>query len=326
MNRFEEYRLAGQRGQLADSTTGAYDQRVSAMRLTGDRPPGKALAGLCAVAWTALGCTNEVPHTSDEATGSTHAIITVERSSAANREASDRAAAVATFVRVPVTVDSAVALDVIGLELALPEMSQCAARDSQRDPSVPLSPIDQVELLDAGDVSIVAAELDTTLAPRAFPTVTDLVSGVVYTTRDLAAEPLPAGVAYEVQAAGSAALEPLEVTGKAPPELSSVTLGGRPLSEVRTVQPTQPIDLTWAVGAPGDVVYVELTAQDAPATVCAFRDDDGAASVPAGAFAGRGAGRISLHRVRSHVFETPALASGELRFDFELAADVTFGE
>jgi hypothetical protein len=297
------------------------------MRLMPDSQLRALLRGsVCVVALGTFGCATEVLHTADEETGSTHAVITVDRSEVANRQLPARAGAAATFVRVPVAVDSASALALMGLELELPETYECAVQAAHRDPSVPLSPIDQIELLDAGDVSVTAADVDTTLAPRAFPTVTDFVSGVVYTTRDLSAEPLPAAVSYTVRAAGSTAVEPLELSGEAPRALSGVTLGGVPLAEVRSVSPSAPINLGWSVGDAGDLVYVELNAEGAACMVCAFRDEDGAGSVPAGAFSGRGAGRIAVHRVRSQVFESTGIQSGELRFDFELATDVTFGE
>ena len=48
-------RLAGPRGQLADSMSSAYDLFVSAVRFTGERSRRVAsTGGLCAVVWTAL--------------------------------------------------------------------------------------------------------------------------------------------------------------------------------------------------------------------------------------------------------------------------------
>jgi len=297
---------------------------VAALQATvGGQVRAAAWAGIC-LALGALGCASQPEYVTDEQAGSDHALFSIERSTQANNQQSAKAGALAGFVRVPVTVDTDTAMGLMGLDLRLPDMGQCAVRDTQRSPDTPLSPIDRVQLLEVGDVSVQAGEISTTLAPRAFPTVTDLISGVVYTTRDLSAEPLPAGEAYTVRTAGSDTIEPMALDADAPGELGSVTIGGLPLAEVKTLSPDHPIDLTWRVGDPADVVYVELSAPNSACVVCSFNDSDGAATVPAEAFSGSGQGRISLHRVRTEEFQGAGLERSELRFDFELATDVTY--
>jgi hypothetical protein len=186
--------------------------------------------------------------------------------------------------------------------------------------------VDRIELLEAGNVSLHTSQHQTTLAPRAFPAVTDLVEGVVYTTRDLSAEPLPAGEPYTVRAAGSDAIVPLSVSVQAPAEPTGVTVGGVPIHELSTVSARQPIDITWKVGEPEDMVYVELSAEGVPSAVCAFRDELGAATVPAGTFTASSEGRFALHRVRQQPFDASGVESGRVRFDFEVAASVKFTE
>ena len=74
-----------------------------------------------------------------------------------------------------------------------------------------------------------------------------------------------------------------------------------------------------------DVVVVELTSSDGAAlAVCSFRDDTGAGTVPVGTFDVPGSGRLSLHRVRTSEFSAGDVDLGELRFDFEVAANVSF--
>jgi hypothetical protein len=83
--------------------------------------------------------------------------------------------------------------------------------------------------------------------------------------------------------------------------------------------------LNWARGQSADWVYVELTTHDGSATTrCTFRDDAGKGSVPAGAFAGSGAGEVSLHRVHSEPFAAGGVDAGEVRFDFEQSANVEY--
>ena len=277
----------------------------------------------------AIGCASQPEYTTDEDQGSTHALIEIQRSrTIASREATDeqavRAEALAGFMQVPAELDVGSARALMGLELGLPEMGQCVTRALGRDVDQPVATEERLELLDVGDVSLVADGRSTTLAPRAFPTVTDLISGVVYTTRDLSAEPLPAGVQYAVRTAGGA-VSAVDLVGDAPRELAGVTVGGVPLAEVTRISPAAPIDLTWTVGDAGDVVYVELSADGTDPAVCAFQDDYGVGSIPAGAFAGSGPGRMSVHRFRGREFASDDIESGELRFDFELAASVTYG-
>jgi len=274
----------------------------------------------------AAGCAQEAPYTADEEQGSTHALVAVDRSRSAKRSSDVRAGALASFARIPATVDTTTALELIGLDAQLPDLNRCAVRDAGRDPSTPLSPFDRVELLAAGNVSVVVGSEETVLAPRVFPTVTDMISGVVYTTRDLAAEPLPAGQAYVIRTGGSPELDPLELGVDAPQEPASVAVGGVPLAELQSLAVSHGLEVTWEGGDAGDIVYVELSAEGVPCTVCAYDDAPGVGSVPAEAFAGSGEGRIAVHRVRSRVFEAPDIERGELRFDFEIAADVTYGE
>lgn len=277
-----------------------------------------------------LGCASQPEYTTDEDQGSTHALIEIQRSrtvSSTDESADDqpvRGEALAGFMQVPADVDVGSARQLIGLELALPDMSQCVTRTRAGDADQPVATSERLELLDVGDVSLVADGKSTTLAPMAFPTVTDLISGVLYTTRDLSAEPLPAGVQYSVRTAGGA-VSAVDLNGSAPSELAGVTVGGVPLADVTRISPSAPIDLTWAVGDAGDVVYVELSADGSDPAVCAFQDDFGVGSVPAGAFAGSGPGRFSLHRVRAREFASDDIESAELRFDFELAAVVSYG-
>jgi hypothetical protein len=265
------------------------------------------------------------PYTADADSGSTHALISVERSTTLGELEAPRAAALAGFVRVPPIVDPKSVMNLVGLGLELPAAGQCARAARTPDATTPLAPLGRVEFLEAGDVTLNAGGAATVLAPRAFPTVTDLVSGVVYTTRDRSAERLPAGERYALRTEGALAIPPLAISERAPAALEGVTIGGLPLAEVSSIVTARPIDLTWNVGEAGDVVYVELTSGDgAVSTLCAFRDDAGAGTVPPGAHDTFGAGSLELHRARSREFVGAGINRGELRFDFELVARVTF--
>ena len=274
-----------------------------------------ALASACSVA--------PVDYSAEaDAGSSTHALITVERSAVLNSTEAPRAAAFAGFVRTPPDVDANAMLRLAGFGLDLPAVGQCAEPNPARSTSVPLT--GRVDFLDAGDVTLRTSASNALLATRALPAVTDLIAGVVYTTRDRAAEPLPAATTYTLSASGGL-LRAFNVNASAPAQLSSVNVGGIPLPELASVVVHGPIALSWSPGSSRDFVYVEFTTQDGSATTrCTFRDDKGSGTVPASAFAGTGLGELSLHRLHSEPFASGSVDAGEVRFDFEQSANVEF--
>jgi hypothetical protein len=277
-----------------------------------------ALAAGCSVA--------PADYSSDADTGSTHGLITIERSQIENSGELPRATAFAGFVRTPPEVDANAMMHLAGFGLDLPAVGLCAEPSRERDSSVPLSPLSRVEFLDAGEVTLRTATTSAALATRAFPAVTDLIAGVVYTTRDRTAEPLPAATTYSLSTSGGV-VRAVNVTANAPALLSEVTVGSTPLAELGAVSVRAPLTLSWNRGLPGDLVYIELTTQDGSATTrCTFRDDAGAGNVPPGAFVAAGAGELSLHRVHSEAFTSGSVDAGEVRFDFEQSAHVEFSD
>jgi hypothetical protein len=276
-----------------------------------------ALAAACSVA--------PVDYSAEaDAGSSTHALITIERSALLNSAEAPRAAAFAGFVRTPPDVDANAMLRLAGFGLDLPPVGQCAEPNHERGSNLPLSPLGRVEFLDAGDVTLRTSSTNALLATRALPAVTDLIAGVVYTTRDRAAEPLPAATTYTLSASGGL-LHAFNVNASAPAQLSAVSVGGTPLTELVSVPAHNAIALSWTAGFSRDFVYVEFATQDGSATTrCTFRDDAGAGTVPASAFVGTGLGELSLHRVHSEPFASGSVDAGEVRFDFEQSANVEF--
>jgi len=263
----------------------------------------------------------------DADAGSTHALITVDqRLSDGNAdepgEVEAQAAALAGFAQIPSGVDSEAVLTLAGWNLELPDPGACLELSTDRDQDTPLAPIERVELLEVGDVVIAVGGDETRLAPRAF-TGGDVLTGVLYTSRDPSADPLPPGATYTIRTGGGA-LPSLEFTGDAPDALTNVTLAGIPLHKVNVVSVTQPLDLTWNVGAPQDLLYVELASADGLNTTrCAFRDEDGAGTIPEGVFVSTGSGSLSVHRLRSLRIDEDGIR-GELRFDVEQLVGVVF--
>jgi hypothetical protein len=275
-----------------------------------------------ALSSTALACSVEVdPEHEATNTATTRAVIAVTRSAPAAAPDDARAEAFAGFLRTPAGADAKSALGVAGIRLDLPANGECR-KGTRSEGAVPAA-LTSVELLDAGEVTVAAGGSVTTLAPRAFPTVTDSISGVVYTTRDRAAAPLPAASAYTVAATGGSSLGPLSGFGQAPALLSDVTLAGEPLAGVESVSDHAALALGWTPGSAGDRVYVEIDAAGDP-TLCSFADDAGHGTLPLSALPAPGSATVSVHRLRESAFTDAGLAQGALRFDFELSASVSF--
>jgi hypothetical protein len=300
---------------------------VQAPRQSCSRIAPLRFAPALALSALGLGCSvTPADYSSDADTGSTHGLITIERSQTENSSEAPRAAAFAGFVRTPPEVDANAMMNLAGFGLDLPAIGQCGEPGKERESSVPLSPLSRVEFLDAGDVLLKTASTSAALATRAFPAVTDLIAGVVYTTRDRTADPLPAATSYSLSTSGGV-LRAVNVVANAPALLSGIMVSSTPLAELGTVSVHAPLTVAWTPGSARDLVYVELTTQDGSATTrCTFRDDAGAGSVSSGAFVGIGAGELSLHRVHSEAFTSGGVDAGEVRFDFEQSANVEFSD
>lgn len=289
--------------------------------------------------WAALGfapsvalsaaCTSEVPdYTPDADTGSTHAVVVVERSeSAATLEDDSSAEAIAQFVSVPAYAEADAVLRFAGTAMQLPELGQCEVPGLSVDEPEAPTPFGPVEFLEVGEVSIQAGPSQTLLARHAFPNVGDFASGVVYTTLDRSAE-LPAATEYAIGAEGTASFAPIRIRANAPAALDGLSVSGVPVAELESLSTSAPVDLTWSVGSSSDTVYVEVVSWDgAVEAVCAFADSDGVGTLPAEMLTVLGPGSLNVHRLRSTRYvAVDGVDTLEFRFDFELTAAIEFVE
>lgn len=265
----------------------------------------------------------ETTETSEVAT-TTHALLRVERSALVGAEDEATGMAFAGVLRMPESADPEPLLRLSGRGLSLPALGACAAMSRERP--VVASDIGRAEFLEAGDVTLRASETETLLAPRLFESSQTELSGVAYSSRDRASEPLPGGAAYVLKTTGSEQLPALELRVQAPEVLSEVAIGDVTLGEVTRVGVGSDLQVSWRPGDVRDVVYVEVTGSSEAGTlgVCAFRDSDGRGSLPRGLFGAAGAGSLAFHRLREVAADVIALDAAEARFDFELTADVSF--
>jgi hypothetical protein len=270
----------------------------------------------------------------------TVARVVVERSR--SLDGTNSAQAMAHFVELRAGADRS--LELVGLHSPVQAPGQPCRVDFEAP--APNQDLVELELLDAGAVEIVLPEgtgtapQDTggpavvTLAPHAFPSISSFASGLVYTTRDRSADTLPSGTLYDIRVNGARSIPRLEFSGQAPEELSAVTLGGVPLAAVRELDATAPLDVTWEVGRPSDVVVVEFANPDdgSRQLSCSFADDLGSASIAPQLLAlTRGKTRLSVRRVRQvdadlGLSSTDTAVRGELRFDFEVNRALLMGD
>lgn len=259
---------------------------------------------------------------------------TEEAAPATQSEPRGSAHAIAHFVSLPQYSQPDLVLEWLGLRGVWPAVDNCVDEQpgAEPEPDLDLRNLGHLELLDAGEVAIETERAAINLAPRAFPTVSQLVSGVTYTTRDQSLEPLPAALRYRFRTAGSASLPAVNLSATAPESLSHVTVSGLPIEETFTVPATAPLDVTWlpaTQSSPTDLVVLELTSDVANHSVrCAFRDEAGVGTIPPELTKRvAGPGLLSVHRVRRAVelfraTDQEVASPAQIEFDFVITRSV----
>jgi len=194
------------------------------------------------------------------------------------------------------------------------------------DQGMPLASLGPVDLIDVGEVALEAAATRATLAARAFPDVVDLVSGVVYTTRDLMADPLPGAGAYTFRVSGSTAVPPMALEGRAPGPIEHLYVGGYALRGEHISLQREDLTITWQPSPGADLVYIELaSAEDGPfeRVRCTF-PNDGRAVIAAGSLPKAASQSIAVHLIHHEEIGAPGLDGGEIRFDLATSGPLRF--
>lgn len=274
------------------------------------------------VAMSMVACVEGPAESEPPVATATHALLRVKRSAVVGKEHEAIGEAFAGIVRVAETSDPEPLLASNGL--VLPALGQCVSSSREREAAL-ASNVGRAEFLEAGDVLLKASEAETLLAPRVFESAQAELSGVVYTSRDRASEPLPGGAGYVLKTTGSEQLPALELRVRAPELLSDVFVGGTPLTEVGAVSSGSEVVVGWSAGEARDVVYVEVSSDELGTLgVCAFSDASGRGVLPRGLFGASGNGGLSFHRLRQVVADAGELDAAQVRFDFELRAELSF--
>jgi hypothetical protein len=210
----------------------------------------------------------------------------------------------------------------VGALLDVPREPGCQSRQTST-PSVALRTLSPVDLVPAGDISVQSGEVTTTLAARAYPDVAHLVSGIVYTSRDVAEDVLPSDGLVRFRASGSAAVPPVDAALDAPDSLAFLTVGSQrvesPIMTVRRgllVLAWAPSTLPAEDGEPSlrDDEYLDVTTSNGARFRC-VPNVAGVVEISAEALGDAADVSVVLHRVRTRSFRSEGIASGTLQVD-----------
>ena len=246
----------------------------------------------------------------------THVVATVERQSVAGHASSEDLSLLLSALRIPQSVNGDRLLKLMGLRTDLPALGNCEVIDLSNRASPALSSVERIEFVDVGDVSVTSGKRSLPLARQAFPTVTDFIAGVVYTSRDKNADLLPLDAGLSIRARGRGKLKAFTIEIADLPRLDKILLDGSPLSAVSHLAVLNAFELRWENGAPGDVLWVEFGANSGHKIVsCAFDDALGNAKVPGSIADELGEARLTLHRLHRARVGLQGFDRAEIRFD-----------
>lgn len=249
----------------------------------------------------------------------THAVVELQRTRSSNASIGDQANVLMSVLRVPATLDSRNIVRMVGLSPTFPEPGQCERVDYAATTTEATVPVQHVEMLDVGDVILVAGTRSSPLARQAFPTVTDFIAGVVYTTRDLSSDPLPPSSIYSIVAKGAQNIPSFRIDAGAPQEPANVTLEGVNLGQVTRLTRGIGVDVAWEPGIVGDKFLIEVKSPDKPNDVtCAFNDTSGKGRLPPDFLISRGTVRLEIHRLRTTPVTINGIDRAQVEFDYSL--------
>jgi len=282
-------------------------------------PYGRLAISTFVFAAAAYSCSSDDTRTTEVMPSVTHAVVELQRSKSTNTAVMDQANVLVSVLRVPATLDSRNVVRLVGLSATSPEPGTCERVDYTRSTSEATAAVQQVEMLDVGEVTLIAGQRTSPLARQAFPTVTDFIAGVVYTTRDLSSDPVPPASSYSIVARGAAKVPPFRIDAAAPDEIADVTLEGTPLAQVTRLVRGNGVEFKWKPGQANDKFVVQVKSPDRPDVNCAFNESEGRGHLPADVFISRGTVRLEMHRLRVTSSPTKGLDRSQVQFDYSLA-------
>lgn len=254
----------------------------------------------------------------------THMVASVERQGVSGQSSPDELSILVSVLRMPQTLNSNRLLRLMGLLSDLPPLGTCEVVDLANRAAPSLSSVERIDFLDVGEVSVASGKRKLRLARQAFPTVTDFISGVIYTTRDKHADLLPLEGGLSIAAQGASKLKPFTVEVPDLPRLERVQIDGVALGQTTRLSVDNPFELQWKPGAPGDIAWLEYGANSGRKIVsCAFDDALGSAKIQGGLSLELGEARLTVHRLHSENVTLPGFDRVDVRFDSRIAQPLT---
>lgn len=252
----------------------------------------------------------------------THAIISLEQQQSASPEAAPETVLMLGMLRVPQSVDSSRLLRLIGLNDVLPEVGHCELVDSNQQITPALATLERVELLDVGDVNVMTRGKYQRLLRQAFPTVTDFMSGVIYTTRDNPSE-FSIESNLVLRARGNANIPAFTVTTYTVPPPQRLTIDNNPFGEWTRQSILSNFELKWEKGRPEDLIWVELEVTKGRRSLsCVYADRQGYGVIPGMQLNSIGEGRFVVHRVSKQDIVINGVDRAEVRFDVRITQPI----
>jgi hypothetical protein len=219
------------------------------------------------------------------------------------------------LLKVPLNVNSGRLWRLMGLGSALPEAGHCEVVDGSSQPTGALSTLERVELLDVGDLTVIAKGKNQRLSRQAFPTVTDFMSGVIYTTRDNPSD-FSIDSSLVLRGRGSTQLPAFNLTANSVEPPRHITLDHIPIDEVTRQSVISSFELRWDKGQKTDYIWLELAATNGRKSLsCVFVDSDGYGVVPGMQLNLTGDGRLVVHRISVQEASISGVDRTEVRFD-----------
>lgn len=268
-------------------------------------------------------CSGPAPEPASDEPTRVQVVASVERQSNSTQAGGDDLNVLLSVLRIPHSVNAERLLRLMGLRADIPPRGTCEVIDLSNRASPALSSLERIEFLDVGDVTATSGKRSARLLRQAFPTVTDFIAGVVYTSRDKNGDLLPLDQTLAIRARGAGKLKTftLEVTDR--PRLERVSIDSVPLSNVYRLPVVNSFELRWAPGNPGDVLWLEFGASYGHKVVsCAYDDAQGYAKVPGGMTDEVGETRFTLHRLYHSRIQLPGFDAAEIQFDSRITQPV----
>lgn len=282
-----------------------------------------------------LGCAAETDASVDsDLKDTSHAVVRVRSFESA--QGAVHADALAGFLAVPKGADAAEVARIAGLVDSFPEKGECdfGLRPGSMEA---LDAISNSALLAADSVLLVNRSGVHQLSPYAFPTVADLLRGVVYISPDRSGEALPSDARYTLEGhgveSGDSSVLDLTSSHDSPTAPAELYINGVALLALEDLATTNVLDVSWAPSKDERDTVVVFVERDGSELRCSFPDQEGFGSVPLSIDGNSDLGApdssalVSVHRVRT---STDPAAGGPMTvlmtFDFAVEAIVQFSE